>query len=70
VENVSFIGVARDWEVEAFASFYRVLYLERIRQKGEDKLWWISSKRGYLLLNPSTMSWVVMMVSISLGKVF
>jgi hypothetical protein len=34
--NVSFARTAHHWEVGAFASFFRVLYSVRVRQKGED----------------------------------
>jgi hypothetical protein len=44
--NVSFSRATHDWEVEAFASFSRVLYLARMRRKMEDKPWWVPSKRG------------------------
>jgi hypothetical protein len=44
--NVIFASAAHDWEVEAFALFFRVLNLARIRREGEDKLWWVPSKRG------------------------
>jgi len=37
--NVSFTRASHDWEMEAFASFFMVLYLARARQEGEDKLW-------------------------------
>lgn len=67
--NAIFAKVAHDWEVEAFVLFFRVLHLARIRREGEDKLWWVPSE-DCLVLNPSTMSWVVMMVSVSLEKVF
>jgi hypothetical protein len=43
---VSFARTAHDWEVDAFALFFRVLYLARMRWEGEDKLWWVPSKRG------------------------
>jgi hypothetical protein len=34
--------------VEAFASFFRVLYLARMRLEGEDKMWWVPhSKNGF-----------------------
>jgi hypothetical protein len=42
-----------------------LLYLARIRREGEDKLWWVP----HLVLNPSTVSWVVMMVSVE-GSLF
>jgi hypothetical protein len=38
--------VAHDWEVDVFASFFKVLYSVRVRQEGKDKLWWVPSKRG------------------------
>jgi hypothetical protein len=44
--NVSFARVAQDKEVDIFASFFRTLYLVRVRWEGEDKLWRISYKRG------------------------
>ena len=44
--NVSFIIVVHDWEVDAFASFFNLLYSFRLRQKDEDKLLWDSPKRG------------------------
>jgi hypothetical protein len=43
--NMSFARVALDWEVNVFASFFQVLYLGGVRRKGEDKLWWIPSKK-------------------------
>jgi len=43
--NVSFTKGAHDWEVEAFASFYMVLYLARLTREGEYKLWWVPSKK-------------------------
>ena len=43
--NVSFAKAAHNWEVDVFASFFRVLYLARMRQEREDRLWWFLSKR-------------------------
>ena len=34
---MSFTRAAHDWEVKAFASFFRVLHLTRVRIVGEDK---------------------------------
>jgi hypothetical protein len=34
--NVSFVGAAHDWEVNIFASFFRVLYLGKVRLESED----------------------------------
>jgi hypothetical protein len=45
IQNMSFARAAQDWEVDTFALFYRLLYLVRMRWEGEDRLWWISSKR-------------------------
>jgi hypothetical protein len=36
--NVGFTKAAHDWEVETSASFFRVLYLARMRWEVEDKL--------------------------------
>jgi hypothetical protein len=36
--NVSFARAVYDWEVDIFASFFRVLYSVRVSWKGEDKL--------------------------------
>jgi hypothetical protein len=38
IEFVSFARTAHDWEVDVFASFFRVLYSARKRREGEDKL--------------------------------
>jgi hypothetical protein len=32
--------------MEAFTSFFMVLYLARVRQEGEGELWWVPSKNG------------------------
>ena len=63
--NMSFARLAHDLEVDVFASLFKVLYLVRVRQKNEDKLWWVPPKEACLLLNPSTMPWVVMTAFIS-----
>ena len=36
--NASFVRAAHDWEVDAFASFFKVLYLARVRRECENKL--------------------------------
>jgi hypothetical protein len=56
--------------VDAFTLFFKVLYLVRMRREGEDKLWWVPLKEVSLVLNLSTVSWVVMMVSVSHGRMF
>jgi hypothetical protein len=35
--NVSFARTAHDWDVGVFVSFFKVLYLVKVRQEGEDK---------------------------------
>jgi hypothetical protein len=45
--NVSFTREAHDWELDIFTSFLQVLHSVRERRGGDDKLWWISSKRGF-----------------------
>ena len=35
-----------DWEVEVLASLYRCLYSCKLREDGEDKLWWVPSRKG------------------------
>jgi hypothetical protein len=32
--------------VDVFVLFFKILYLVRMKREGEDKLWWVSSKRG------------------------
>jgi hypothetical protein len=68
--NVSFTRAAHDWEVEAFASFFRVLHLAKVRRVGRTSCGWSVAKRVCLVLNLSIESWVVMIVSVSHGKVF
>jgi hypothetical protein len=36
--NVSFISLVHNWEVEVLASFYSLLYSQKLRREGEDKL--------------------------------
>jgi hypothetical protein len=35
--NVSFARATHDWDVGVFVSFFKVLYLVKVRQEGEDK---------------------------------
>jgi hypothetical protein len=53
---VSFVRAVHDWEVEAFVSFLRVLYLAGMSCGGS------FPKEDCLLLNPFTVSWVTMIV--------
>jgi hypothetical protein len=40
-----FYQTCADWEVELVTAFFNVLYSLRVRQGGEDSIWWIPSKR-------------------------
>jgi hypothetical protein len=40
-----------------------------MRREGEDKLWWVPFKRGLFGVKFFIGSWVVMAVSVSLGRV-
>jgi hypothetical protein len=44
--DVNFICAAHDWELITVASFFTLLYSLRGRREGEDKLWWIPSRKG------------------------
>jgi hypothetical protein len=44
--NIQFTRLIHDWEVEVLAEFYRCLYSCKLREDGEDKLWWIPSRKG------------------------
>jgi hypothetical protein len=44
--NMSFSREAHDWEVDVFASFFQVFHTVFVRRGSEDRLWWVSSKRG------------------------
>jgi hypothetical protein len=43
--DVSFIRAAHDWELDTMASFFTLLYSICRRRVGEDKLWWIPSRK-------------------------
>jgi hypothetical protein len=44
--NVSFFRLVHDWELEVLTSLYTLLYSHRMRREGEDKIWWVPSKKG------------------------
>jgi hypothetical protein len=44
--NIVFSHLIHDWEVETLASFYSCLYAYKLREVGEDKLWWIPLSKG------------------------
>jgi hypothetical protein len=44
--SVSFSREAHDWEVDAFAYFFQVLHSIIVKRGSEDRLWWVSSKKG------------------------
>ena len=46
--NVTFICRVRDWEVEVLASFYMLQYSHTMCGEGEDRMWWIPSRKGKL----------------------
>jgi hypothetical protein len=37
---------AHDWEVDDFVSFFQALHSVKVSRGSEDKLWWVSSKKG------------------------
>jgi hypothetical protein len=43
---MSFVREAHDWEVDDFVSFSQALHLVKVSRGSEDKLWWVSSKKG------------------------
>jgi hypothetical protein len=43
--NVNFTREAHDWEVDVFASFLKVFHSVQVRKGGEEKLWWVPSKK-------------------------
>jgi hypothetical protein len=67
---VIFVRVVQDWEVDAFASFFGMLYLVKLDGKGKTSYGGSLPKEGCLVLNLSIVSWVVMMVFVSLGRAF
>jgi uncharacterized membrane protein YkvI len=67
--NINFVRTTHGWEVNAFASFFILLYSVRVNEM-VNKLRWSPSRKGCLLLAPSTMSLLVMMSLLSLGKAF
>jgi hypothetical protein len=66
---VSFARATHDWEVNVFALFFRALYLVREKKMGTS-YGGFPSKEGCLVLNPFTVSCVVMTAALSLGRVF
>jgi hypothetical protein len=46
--SVSFSREAHDWNVDVFVSsfFFQVLHSVIVRRGSEDRLWWVSSKKG------------------------
>jgi hypothetical protein len=66
---VSFDKEANDRKVDVFASFFRVLYVVEVRLKSKDSCGRSLPKEYCLMLNLSTVSWVIMMAFVSLGRV-
>jgi hypothetical protein len=44
--NIQFTRLIHDWEVGELASLYKRLYDCKLRGEGEDKLWWVPSRKG------------------------
>jgi len=44
--SVSFSREVHDWEIDVFAFFFQVLHSVSVRRGNEDRLWWVSSKKG------------------------
>jgi hypothetical protein len=45
--SVSFSREVHDWEMDVFTFFFfRVLHSVNVRRGSEDRLWWVSSKKG------------------------
>jgi hypothetical protein len=43
--NIQFSQLIHDWEVEELALFYRCLYACKLGGDGQDKLWWVPSRK-------------------------
>jgi hypothetical protein len=52
VDNLEFLGDSNHWnvsftrEAHDFVSFFQALHLVKVSRGNEDKLWWVSSKKG------------------------
>jgi hypothetical protein len=68
--NVSFTREAHDWEVDVFVSFFQVLHSVKVSTDSEDKLWWVSSKKGVFKVKSSFYFLVSSNGSHFPGKVF
>jgi hypothetical protein len=45
--SVSFSREVHDWEMDVFTFFFfQVLHSVNVRRGSEDRLWWVSSKKG------------------------
>jgi hypothetical protein len=44
--NVNFTREVHDWKVNVLASFFQMLHSSIVRRGGEDKPWWVPSKKG------------------------
>jgi hypothetical protein len=49
--NASFTREAHNWEVDVFASFLQALHSVNVRRGCEDKMWWVSLKKGLFKVN-------------------
>jgi hypothetical protein len=67
--NVSFVREAHDWEVDIFASFFKVLHSAIVSTGHEDRLWWVSSKRTCSRISSSLAPWLALKEVACLGRV-
>jgi hypothetical protein len=44
--NIQFTRLIHNWEVEVLASFYKCLHACKMRGVGDNKLWWLPSRKG------------------------
>jgi hypothetical protein len=68
--NLSFIRSVQDWEVDLVIAFYDLLYSLILRQGGEDRIWWIPSKRRKFKIRSFYQELSRSGVHLFLGRVF
>jgi hypothetical protein len=68
--NTSFTKPRHDWKVDLVTSFFDLFYSIRLRQGGEDKICWTSSKKRRFEVSSFIMRHIFLPVSHSLGRVF
>jgi hypothetical protein len=68
--NIFFTRPVHDWEVEVVSVFFELLYSQRVRQGGEDKICWIPSKRKSFEVKSYYQVLSTPVSSLFLGRVF